>query len=105
MKGNSRTTPAMMKKAWNPMISVSPVAMRREKSERAVWATRKPAPTRRMKAITTATQPTRPISVPMAAKIMSLVSSGMYAGVVVEAQPGAADAARRPCCTSAWLSW
>ena len=77
VKGNSRTTPAMMKKAWKPRMRVSPVAIRREKSERAVWATRKPAPTSRMKAMTTAAQPTRPISVPMAAKIMSLVSSGM----------------------------
>ena len=32
----------MMKNAWKPTMSVSPVAMRREKSERAVWATRKP---------------------------------------------------------------
>ena len=51
--------------------------MSREKSERAVWAIRKPEPTSKMKASTTAAQPTRPISVPMAAKIMSLVSSGM----------------------------
>ena len=77
MNGNNRTTPAMMKKAWKPRMRVSPVAMRREKSDRAVWATRKPAPTSKMKAMTTAAQPTRPISVPMAAKIMSLVSSGM----------------------------
>ena len=77
VKGNSRTTPAMMKKAWKPMMRVKPAAIRREKSERAVCAMRKPAPTSRMKAITTATQPTRPISVPMAAKIMSLVSSGI----------------------------
>ncbi len=67
----------MMKKAWNPRLRVSPVAMRREKSERAVWAIRKPDPTSRMKAITTAAQPTRPISVPMAANTMSLVSPKM----------------------------
>ena len=44
MKGKNRTTPAMMKKAWKPRIRVSPVAMRREKSERAVWAIRNPEP-------------------------------------------------------------
>jgi bifunctional DNase/RNase len=70
-EGQSRTTPAMMKKAWNPMMMVSPVAIRREKSERAVWAMRRPAPTIRMKANTTAAAPIMPISIPMAAKIMS----------------------------------
>ena len=77
VKGRSRTTPAMMKKAWKPTMRVSPVARRREKSDRAIWATRKPAPTSRMKAITTAVAPMRPISVPMAAKIMSVVRNGI----------------------------
>ncbi len=48
VKGKSRSTPAMMKKAWNPMMMVRPVAMSREKSERAAWATRRPAPTIKM---------------------------------------------------------
>ena len=77
MKGKIRTTPAMMKKAWNPTMIVRPVAVRREKSERAVWATRRPAPIINMKANTTAVAPIMPISIPMAPKIMSEVSSGM----------------------------
>ena len=62
VKGRSRSTPAMMKKAWKPMMMVRPVAMSREKSERAAWAMRRPAPTSRMKAKTTTAVPTRPIS-------------------------------------------
>ena len=47
MSGSSRTTPAMMKKAWKPMMTVRPAAISRAKSERAVWAMRRPAPTSR----------------------------------------------------------
>ena len=76
VKGSSRTTPAMMKKAWKPMMMVSPTATSREKSERAVWAMRRPEPTSKRNESTTTLAPSRPISSPMAAKIMSLVMSG-----------------------------
>ena len=35
--------PAMTRNAWRPRSSVRPVANRREKSERATWAIRRPA--------------------------------------------------------------
>jgi hypothetical protein len=75
VKGKSRTTPAMMKKAWKPMMMVSPVAIRREKSERAVWAMRRPEPTIKMKANHDGGADHAHLE-PMAAKIMSDVSSG-----------------------------
>jgi len=37
VSGSSRSTPAMMKKAWKPMMMVSPVAVSLAKSVRAFW--------------------------------------------------------------------
>ena len=77
MSGSSRTTPPMMKKAWKPMIMVSPAAVSLANSERAAWAMRSPAPTNSRKATTTMVEPSSPISSPMAAKMKSVCALGM----------------------------
>ena len=60
------------------MVMASPVAMSLEKSSAPVWATHQRLQPKNAK--TMVAVPSRPISVPMAAKIMSLVSSGICPG-------------------------
>ncbi len=64
----------MMKKAWNPMIMVSPTAVSLANSDRAAWAMRRPAPASSRKATTTMVEPSRPISSPMTAKMKSVLA-------------------------------
>ena len=77
VRGSSRTIPPMMKKAWNPMMMVSPAATSLANSERAVWAMRSPAPTSSRKATTTMVEPSSPISSPMTAKMKSVLTSAI----------------------------
>ena len=78
VSGRMRTTPPMMKKAWNPMIMVRPTAVSLANSERAAWAIRSPAPTSRRKATTTMVDPSSPISSPMMAKMKSVWGIGIW---------------------------
>ena len=59
VSGSNRTMPAMMKKAWKPMIMVRPTAVSLANSDLATWAMRNPAPTRRRNATTTMAAITR----------------------------------------------
>ncbi len=77
VRGRIRTTPPMMKKAWNPRIMVRPTAVSLANSERAAWAMRSPAPTSSRKATTTMVEPSRPISSPMMAKMKSVCGMGI----------------------------
>ena len=80
VSGSRRITPAMMMNAWNPSRVVRPVASRRSKPLAVCWAMRRPAPIISRKAISTAVAPSRPSSSPMAAKIMSLSTTGIFSG-------------------------
>ena len=79
VSGSSRVTPATMMNAWNPSRVVRPVASSRSNSL-ASWATRSPAPIISRKPTSTAPPPSRPSSSPMAAKIMSLSTTGILVG-------------------------
>ena len=99
VSGSSRTTPAMMKKAWKPMIMVSPAATSLAKSDRPPGRS-EPGPHHEQEPDHDHRDPRSPISSPMAAKIMSRREVGIGRRTVTEPEPGARRSPRCPSRTS-----
>ena len=77
VSGMSRVTPPTMRKAWNEMAAVRPVAENAARSLLARAAVVRPRTAKSMKSMSTAVAPSRPSSSPMAEKMKSEATTGM----------------------------
>ena len=73
----SLVTPPTMVNAWKEIAAVSPAAENAARSDLARTAVVRPRTANSMNSNSTAAPPSRPISSPMAAKIMSEATTGM----------------------------
>ena len=81
VSGTSLITPAMMMNACIPKLVVRPTASNFSKALSVRRATRMPAPTISMNAISTQVLPNRPSSSPIEVKMKSLEASGTTSGL------------------------